>query len=72
MNIAPKGYWILENSIQAIKWLVEENLKLSPSCIKGNVTQNNFVENGLNEMLMTCFNKSYKKALRTTYPELEL
>lgn len=72
LNMAPKGYWTLENGIQATKWLVEEKLKLSPNCIKGNVTQNSFVENGLRGMLMTCFNKSYKKALRTTYPELEL
>jgi hypothetical protein len=68
----PKYYWTLENGIQATKWLIEEKLKLSPSCIKGNVVRNNFVKNGLRGMLMTCFNNSYKKALKTTYPELEI
>ena len=72
LNSVPKHYWTLEKGIQATKWLIEEKLKLSPNCIKGNVTRNNFVENGLRGMLMTCFNKSYKKALKTTYPELEI
>ena len=68
----PKGYWTLENGIQATKWLIEEKLKLSPSCIKSNVVRNNFVKNGLTGMLTTCFNNSYKKALKTTYSKLEI
>ncbi|MBE6068053.1 MAG: hypothetical protein E7211_10240 [Clostridium lundense] len=72
LNNIPKHYWTLEKGIQATKWLIEEKLNLSPNCIKGNVRRNNFVENGLSGMLITCFNNSYKKALIATYLELEI
>jgi hypothetical protein len=66
------GYWTLESGIEATKWLVEKKLKWSDSDIKQKLSRNVFIENGLNGMLQICYGKSYKKAIRSAYPESDI
>ena len=65
-------YWTLESGIEATKWLIEKELNWSQIDIKEKLPRGIFVENGLNGMLQKCFDQSYKKAIKTAYPELEI
>jgi hypothetical protein len=68
----PNHYWTLESGIGATKWLIDKKLKWSESDIKQKLSRNVFSENGLNGMLQICYGKSYKKAIRGAYPDLEM
>ena len=57
---------------EATKWLLEEKLKWSKDDIKTKIIQKVFIEHGLSGMLAICFDNSYKKAIKATYPELEI
>jgi len=65
-------YWTAETGIEATKWLIEKKLKWSESDIKEKLSRDVFLENGLNGMLQGCFEQSYKKAIRSAYPDLEI
>ena len=68
-KMTPIGYWDnKENGIKAIKWLIEEKLKLSDKELKEQLSVNLFKDNGLGGMLQHCFNYSPYKAINTTYP----
>ena len=63
----PKGYWKSEdNCIKAIKWLVEEKLKVNSI---EELSYNLFKDNGLYWMLIVSFEGDYKKAIMTAYPK---
>jgi predicted transposase YbfD/YdcC len=72
LRYTPTQYWNTETGIQATKWLVEEKLKCLKDDIIIKVTRNMFLKNGLWGMLTCCYEKSYKQALKTAYPELEI
>lgn len=64
----PKGYWESEdNCIKAIKWLVEEKLRVNSI---EELSYNLFKENGLCWMLEVGFNGDYNKAIMTAYPKV--
>ena len=65
---ANKGYWSLENSIEAIKWLFECKLNWTIDEIKENLSRDIFIKHNLNGMLGACFENSPYKAYNTAYP----
>ena len=68
-NLVPQGFWTKEKGVEAVKWLIEEKLKLSEGELKEQLSGKLFVDNGLGGMLIICFDNSYKKALQETYPD---
>lgn len=58
--------WTKENKRDAIKWLVEEKLKLDPSKELNKVRAKHFIHYGLSGLL-SVFNNSPKEALKETY-----
>ena len=64
----PSRFWNREKGIEAIRWLVEENLKLSDDDLKEQLSYKLFVDNSLSGMLNTCFNNSPYQAINTAYP----
>ncbi|WP_298845936.1 hypothetical protein [uncultured Clostridium sp.] len=66
----PNGYWNVAIGIEAIKWLIEDILKLSPqeAVLKVNLTIINKYK--LSNVVDRCFEGSYKKAIKTAFPEL--
>lgn len=67
------NFWEKEaNRIQAIQWLVEEKLQISPKNIYAHsITRKDFADNGLSYMFNQYYN-SVSKALNETYPQLNL
>ena len=65
-------YWTAETGIEATKWLIEKELRWSKTDIKEKLSRDVFLENGLNGMLQGCFEQSYKKAIKSAYPDLEI
>lgn len=61
------GYWTDETAKRAIKWILEEKLKLTDTELKEQLSQKIFYENGLRGMLQVCFNGSPFEAINTTY-----
>ena len=69
-NIVSKGYWDnISNGIEAIRWLIEEKLKLTDNELKKQLSLKIFNDNGLGGMLKICFNNSPFKAINAAYPE---
>ena len=68
----PQGYWSRETGIEAIKWLVEDKLKLSDEEIFHALTIEIFKDYGLNGMLNTFFKGNVSLAIQTTYPDLKM
>lgn len=66
------SYWTVKTGIEATKWLIEKKLQWSETDIKEKLFRNIFIENGLNGMLQKCFDQSYKRAIKISYPNLEL
>ena len=63
-NIVPKGYWKnKENGLKAIKWLIEDKLKLKKDELD-KITKQTFLENGLSGMLSICFNNNPQIAIK--------
>ena len=67
-NQVPPGFWTKEKGIEAVKWLVEEKLKLSDKELKELLSGKLFDDNGLGGMLSICFNCSPYRAINTAYP----
>ena len=69
----PGNYWENEsNRIQAIKWLIEDKLKIIPDKLFAySVSRKNFAENGLSYMFNQYYN-SVSRALNEAYPNLNL
>ena len=65
---APRNFWTKEKGIEAIRWLVEEKLKLSDEELKEKLSQKVFKDNGLWDMLKSLFNASPFQAINTAYP----
>lgn len=65
---APQNYWTLENSINAIKWLIEDKLKWTDEDIKEKLNVQIFREYRLKSMLALTFNSSPYQAINTVYP----
>lgn len=68
LNQVPRSYWNKENSINAVKWLVEEKLKLTDDELKEKLSAKMFNDNGLSRMLAVCFSSSPYDAINCTYP----
>ena len=65
----PRNYWTKENSISAIKWLIEEKLEwLTDDVIIDNIRKKTFSEYGLGGLISMCYNCSPFLALDATYP----
>lgn len=60
--------WTKEKSKEAIKWLIEEKLKLTDEELKNELSQKLFMDNGLSGMLQQCFNNSPYEAVNSVYP----
>lgn len=58
-----------ENRVEAIRWLVEEKLKLTPDELKKTLSKNMFADNGLDGLLVSSYNGSAIKAIRDAYPD---
>jgi predicted transposase YbfD/YdcC len=65
----PRKFWSNETGVLAVKWLVEEELKLNPEDI-GIIKRLDFVKHGLEGMLVVVFNGNHKNALKAAYPEI--
>lgn len=65
---APNKYWTRETCIEAVKWLIEEKLKLSDEQIKEKLSLNLFRENNLGGMMTNFFNNSPFEAINLAYP----
>lgn len=63
-----KGYWSLENAIEAVKWLFECKLNWTVEEIKANLSRDIFIKYNLNGMLGACFGNSPYKAYNAAYP----
>ena len=69
-NCVPRSYWEnIENGVEATRWLFEEKLKLSDEEIKAQLSYKLFDDNGLRNMLFSCFNDSLYQAINAAYPE---
>lgn len=69
MYMTPQGYWNnIENGIEAIKWLIDEKLKLSDDEIVASISKDFFIKYNLNGMLSHCFNGSPFGAINAAYP----
>lgn len=66
----PKGFWNDETQVEAIQWLVEEKLKISPVESLSKINKEDFINNGLGGMLGATYKGNYKKALKDAYPEI--
>ena len=67
-KLVPQGFWTKEKGIEAVKWLVEEKLKLSDEELKEQLSGKLFVDNGLGGLLYNNFNNSPYLAINTAYP----
>ena len=63
-----KKYWNKNRGKEAVKWLIEDKLKLTDEQLKEQLSVELFVENNLYMMLVNCFDGSYLKAILETYP----
>ena len=69
MYMTPQGYWNdRENGIEAIKWLIDEKLRLSDDEIVDYISQEFFKQHNLKGMLLHCFNGSPFEAINAAYP----
>ncbi|WP_195469757.1 hypothetical protein [Clostridium sp. D43t1_170807_H7] len=50
-KVVPKNFWRKEKSIEAIKWLIEEKIRLSDKDLKEQLSRKLFKDNGLSGML---------------------
>lgn len=64
----PQGYWTRERAIECTRWLIKDKLKLSKEELKEQLSVNLFKENGLNSMLLQCFNGSPYLAIESAFP----
>ena len=64
----PSNFWIKEKGVEAIKWLIEEKLKLTDEELKEQLSEKLFIDNKLRGMLYICFNYSPYQAINTAYP----
>ena len=60
--------WDNNNGIEAVRWLIEEKLKLNDEELKNELSQKLFKDNGLSGMLQQCFNNSPYEAINSVYP----
>ena len=68
LKCVPMNYWNdKENGIKAMKWLIEEKLKLTDEELKENMSFKLLKENGLSSMLQHCFNNDIYLAINSTY-----
>lgn len=68
-NHVPQSYWKdIENAKMAVKWLIEDSLRLSENELKEQLSRSLFVNNGLGGMLQYAFGNSGYKAIDITYP----
>lgn len=67
-NRTPWNYWNIENSIEAIKWLIEDKFNFNEEDIKTKCSSKFFKSNNLGGMLDTVFNGSSVLAITTAYP----
>lgn len=63
-------YWTIETGIEAVKWLVEEKLKLEPGSVPKNIIKQTFIDNNLGSMLAYLFRNSPYLAINSAYPNL--
>jgi len=68
----PNKYWNVTTATEAIKWLVDDVLKLSPkeAIIKVNMTV--IQKYGLTDVIYDYFEGSYIKALKTVFSKLDI
>jgi hypothetical protein len=71
LKSVPNDYWNTETGKQAVKWLIEDTLKLSPLEPIPKVSWAVFKEHRLTSMLYHIFDGSPQKAIKTTYPEMK-
>jgi len=64
----PIKFWSTENSIKAVKWLIEEKLKWSEEDIKTKISCAIFKKNGLERLLYYFFKNSPYQAINAAYP----
>ena len=66
-NSVCMNYWNDETAKDAIKWLIEDKLKLTEEELKETLSQDLFFKNGLSGLLMKKFNGSPVKAINHAY-----
>lgn len=68
LKTTPNKFWNKETGIMAIKWTIEEKLKLTDEELKEQLSKKFFVDNGLASVLNYVFNKSPYDAISQVYP----
>lgn len=63
----PKGYWTKERCIEAIKFMIEEELKYSVEDVKSKLSREDFEKSGLIYPIRKEFNGDYYSALNEAY-----
>lgn len=67
-NCVPNNYWDKETGAMAVRWLIEEKLKLEKDEDFSKITKHIFLKNGLYGMYQTCFKADLYDAINTAYP----
>ncbi|MEC3214631.1 hypothetical protein P9Z88_30280, partial [Bacillus cereus] len=68
LNKVPNGYWTRENAIEALKWTIEEKLKLSDEELIEVYSFEWVKKMGLRTPLVHFWSKNAYKMLNTLYP----
>lgn len=72
MQHTPNGYWKgevgLTHAVEAVKWLVEEKLRVPIDEIPSRIRFRHFAESGLGTMIKSVFNGSPFQAMDAAYP----
>lgn len=69
LNVVQRGYWSKERSIDAIKWMIEEKLKLNPKTDILNIKIETFQEYGLSTPMQKYYSQNPQRALKAAYPD---
>ena len=64
----PAGFWNEERAIEAIKWVIEEKLRLTDDEVLNRWCRRFLVEHGLNGMVQLVFKNNIFDAIDTAYP----
>jgi len=69
LNVVSRNYWNEERAIVAIKWMVEEKLRLNPETDILNIKIETFQKYGLSAPMQKYYSQNPKKAIRAAYPD---
>lgn len=66
--MVPLKYWNVETGKEAVKWLIEDNLKWNDEDIKNKLTKKVFYDNNLSGMISSVFKNSPYLAINEAFP----